>query len=409
MPEVIRKMNVRSPFYIVADSEGIPGVITEDPVKPADFVIPTTLTQNVECDSTVNVGQDIGKKIYRLEVGEVTGDVSLNYTITRVPIEIKFRHSNTEVNANFRGSNKYAGKVTEYGGQITNLVGTDVATGTLTFSKATAQPTYVDWEVNAPFRTEGYVFTFSCPTIPLVEEEVVYAATPTHSQLVNRDPYFYFPKDTPIDIYINNTKVTTGDTLNGYYVISDFDDITPFKIFRASDNLTPTFITKSSHIRQKIKNVIEFRFKEDFDNFQFRRGVNGVFYNSATSSYEWANALDRRPVLYDYITSSLSGIELSNLIGESTTIKKDTRIIFEWDTGASAGSFGTNARKILSDGSISADEYYGIYNFASLEKADYISGSLNVYFIAPPFEGTVNDPNKWIPRYIYINSLYNVR
>ena len=89
----VEKINIRNPFYITADDEGAPDLpaAAEDPIDdpdvPAIYVPPSQVTQTVQCGDEVNVGSDVGGKIYTLNVGSTTGNVTVNYTVN-VPISI---------------------------------------------------------------------------------------------------------------------------------------------------------------------------------------------------------------------------------------------------------------------------------------------------------------------------------
>ena len=100
----VEKINIRSPFFITADSEGAPDLSTDCPVDlsetpvdisdptnsagiPEEYQQPDAKTETVECGTTVNIGTDVGVTRYNIEVGSVTGDVDIDYTVN-VPISI---------------------------------------------------------------------------------------------------------------------------------------------------------------------------------------------------------------------------------------------------------------------------------------------------------------------------------
>ena len=91
------KMNVRSPFFVVANSEGKPESITEEdpqdqteedqPDTPDEYIEPTDQTEIVTCGKIIKVGVDVGTRFFKLDTEGNTGDFSITWTVKR-PIRI---------------------------------------------------------------------------------------------------------------------------------------------------------------------------------------------------------------------------------------------------------------------------------------------------------------------------------
>ena len=177
MAEDIHKINVRSPFFITATGEGAPTTPSApsdpiaDPVVPAEYVQPATLTQEVICGETIKVGEDVGGRQYVLNVGTATGNISINYSVD-IPISITAFWNQTVPdfqNTGYVGNNIYQQDLLDAGISSGNMsLGSGTQTGTVTINKTAATPETVTVLVSAPLKTDNYQLTFGCPTAPAV-------------------------------------------------------------------------------------------------------------------------------------------------------------------------------------------------------------------------------------------------
>ena len=195
------KINVRSPFFITANNEGAPPLpaTSSDPVSnptvPVEYVEPTTFTETVQCGQNVKIGEDVGSRIYKLNVGSATGIVTIDYTVN-VPVSITGYFNTTvpsTIATDFVGSDAYQQQLLDAGiasGGM-SLTSGGVATGSVTVNKTTASPETVEILVFAPLKTFDYQLTFNCPTPPSISAPTGdLPAIPSHSNFVENIPAF---------------------------------------------------------------------------------------------------------------------------------------------------------------------------------------------------------------------------
>ncbi len=230
------KINVRSPFFITANNEGAPPLPStptdpvSNPTVPAEYVEPTTFTETVQCGQTVKIGEDVGARIYKLNVGSATGNVTVNYTVN-VPVSITGYFNTTvpsTIATDFVGSDAYQQQLLDAGiasGGMSLTSG--VATGSVTVNKTTASPETVEILVFAPLKTFDYQLTFNCPTAPSVSAPTgSLPAVPSHTGFVEQIPAFkvnmpIINNEADLQLRVNGTLVK-NITQSGWYVFTDF-------------------------------------------------------------------------------------------------------------------------------------------------------------------------------------------
>jgi hypothetical protein len=167
----VEKINVRSPFYLDVDSEN----------APADYTPPATITQTIECGSEINISEDAGTRIFRIDTTGRTGGFALNFTVN-VPIKIttQFSEAGSATVHGFKGDSKYKEQLEELGIASSDLTG--LSSGeqqfgfTVTTSKAADDTGHLDVTIDAPYTTDDYKISFSCPAKPVFTQP-----TPTPS------------------------------------------------------------------------------------------------------------------------------------------------------------------------------------------------------------------------------------
>ena len=115
----VEKINVRSPFYLTVDSEDAPDAYTP----------PATLTQPLRCGEQINVGEDVGTRIYEVDVTNRSGAFRINYTIYR-PIKITYQLTEdaSPTVVGYRGGDTHKQELIDLGiseSELTNLVSGD--------------------------------------------------------------------------------------------------------------------------------------------------------------------------------------------------------------------------------------------------------------------------------------------
>ena len=325
------KINIRNPFFISADAEGAPELpdTASDPVDypevPAIYVAPSQVTENVICGQEVNIGEDVGGKIYTLDVGTATGDVTVNYTVN-VPISITGYWDTTTPNfssTGYIGNDIYEQELLDAGISSGNMsLGSGVQTGTVTINKTAATPETVNILVSAPLRTDDYQLTFNCPSAPAITAPAanIPSTIPSHTSFFEQIPAFFIEFHSTdlfdLQLKVNNTLVQ-NITSSGVYVFTDYDGVADsFGIRRelakigASDQgytqglngcvsawTTPTtyfaqsdyFTTNTNKIEFIVTPKVRDKFPSNFWNSspKIRYVKSGLFYDNVDSQWRY--------------------------------------------------------------------------------------------------------------------------
>jgi len=243
--KITEKINIRNPFFITADGEGAPELpaAPEDPVDdpdvPVDYVEPAQVTQTVQCGEEVNIGEDVGGKIYTLNVGKATGNVTIDYTVN-VPISITGYWDTSTPNfssTGYVGNDIFEQDLLDAGISAGSMnLGSGTQTGTVTINKTAETPETVNFLVSAPLRTDDYQLTFNCPAAPAVTAPAgnVPSTIPSHTGFFEQIPAFYVQMDDnfggdndflDLQLKVNGVVVVSEFTSTGWYVFSDYDGV----------------------------------------------------------------------------------------------------------------------------------------------------------------------------------------
>lgn len=313
MAEDIHKINVRSPFFITATGEGAPTTPSApsdpiaDPVVPAEYVQPATLTQEVICGETIKVGEDVGGRQYVLNVGTATGNISINYSVD-IPISITAFWNQTVPdfqNTGYVGNNIYQQDLLDAGISSGNMsLGSGTQTGTVTINKTAATPETVAILVSAPLKTDNYQLTFGCPTAPAVPTSTLPSpGSQSNGILFDVVPAFYINvlDNVKASLRVNDVLVNSNLDANRYYAFTNHSSVGPFGIgigyetFTVNNGVrtetTPTtHLAKSTYFNQNI-NKIEFTFERISSGQQVAATIHyqkgGIVFDNSGSIYRY--------------------------------------------------------------------------------------------------------------------------
>lgn len=314
MAEDIHKINVRSPFFITATGEGAPTTPSSpsdpiaDPVVPAEYVQPETLTQTVLCGETIKVGEDVGGRQYVLNVGAATGNISISYSVN-IPISITAFWNQTVPdfqNTGYVGSNDYQQQLLDAGISSGNMsLGSGTQSGAVTINKTAATPETVTILVSAPLPTDDYQLTFGCPSAPDVSTSTLPSSPSlTNGTFIDTVAGFYvqYVENANIEMKINDVLIGPDYIdANKYYVLSNHSSVGPFAIGRSYETSTvnnsvytqttpTTYLAKSTYFNTDV-NKIEFtiipkstsRYATVYLNYQ----KGGIVYDDRISDFRY--------------------------------------------------------------------------------------------------------------------------
>ena len=160
----IEKINVRSPYYLTVDSTD----------APEEYNPPATLTQVMPCGGQVNIAEDVGTRIYTVDVANRTGSFTLNFTISR-PIKITTQFSDeSAVPHGFKGDSTFSQQLQDIGISPSDLTG--LASGlqedSLTLTRSGTGEGTLTITVDAPLKTDDYKLSIACPSETVITEPV---------------------------------------------------------------------------------------------------------------------------------------------------------------------------------------------------------------------------------------------
>lgn len=151
----MQKINVKSPFYLTANSE-VPTVVVP-PTAPVQTI-------QVNCGETYNTGTDVGENLFEFNTPEV-GTVTLSITGNQVPIRFVADWDGNEADTGYIGLSDYDAQLI-----AANIDPADINTANpsnkntiITINKTTATPTLVTLRAYAPLVNDDYEVSFSCP------------------------------------------------------------------------------------------------------------------------------------------------------------------------------------------------------------------------------------------------------
>ena len=321
MAEDTQKINVRSPFFVTATGEGAPDIpdAVDDPIDdptpqpdyPADQDDVGPLTQTVLCGETINVGEDVGGRIYTLQVGAATGNVTIDYTVN-VPVSITGYWDTTTPDfssTGYVGNDDFEQELLDAGISAGSMnLGSGVQTGTVTINKTAATPETVNVLVSAPLPTDDYSLTFNCPSAPSVTAPTLPdPPSLTNATLVDVVPAFYaqYVSNANIEMRVNDVLIQHQSTnyidTDRYYAFSDFNSVGSYAIGSSYETRTvvnsvetqttpTTYLAKSTYFNTDV-NKIEFTItpisKQQYATVYLHHQKGGIVYDDRTSSFRY--------------------------------------------------------------------------------------------------------------------------
>lgn len=302
----LKKINVRSPYYISVEKPVSEGGEGDDPdVVPTE---PLTRSFDTTCGATVSVGTDVGVVKYNLSSdNKQLGDYSITFSNIKVPIKYRIGHANNMPSYSTAGLDTYAtiwntatGESPTLSSASANPNGVSAtATYTSTQSDIDTYGSIITLEIQQPIIVdEGYSFTSSCPAnLPEQEPTVTgFVSVLTVTALTLGSSEFG-------TLRVNNVLMESGEG-EGEAVRYIFSDISPDLVPKPSTgndffirDAANTFIGNVSGIDVSVayinentlsrgKNIITYEpsglFVKDQIRFQLTRhpviDINGTSY-----------------------------------------------------------------------------------------------------------------------------------
>ena len=164
----LKKINVRSPYYITVDN------VQEATVDPTE---PVNQEATLTCGSTIQVGVDVGTKIFKIDTtGRELGDYTITFAGIKTPIKFRIGHASNMPSFTTAGLDTYAAEWNTATGESPTLTSptyddndvvgiTATATYTSTQGDIDLYGEEIQLEIFQPIITEDYSFSLSCPAL----------------------------------------------------------------------------------------------------------------------------------------------------------------------------------------------------------------------------------------------------
>lgn len=302
----VEKINVRSPFYLTIDSEDAPPAYTP----------PATLTQPLGCGGQINIGEDVGTRIYEVDVTNRSGSFTINFTIN-IPIKITYQltEDSSPTVVGYKGNNEYEQELIDMGISSSELTGlsSGTAQGGIPVTRSTDSASTLTITIEAPMATDDYQLIMGCPDQTAAPEASfsLPSTPPTNTDLLSGSATLAMafhnrlsgtlPVSPSMKIYVNDSLITTLSP-----AAFGFDDNTntPTIIFSSvsglnwasavqSYNKSPVIVSDSAFISGDNKIGISLEWTVTSWNTQIDVGLiefirTGVFRNTTANEYQFA-------------------------------------------------------------------------------------------------------------------------
>lgn len=310
----VEKINVRSPYYLTVDSSD----------APPDYTPPATLTQTLECGGEVNIGEDVGIRIYEIDMADRSGIFTINYTIN-IPVKITTQVTGeSAVNRGYIGGDANKQELLNIGipdSDLTGLTSGNFAQGGIAISKSTDAQATLTITVDAPLKTDSYKLSIACPAKTVVTQPTVPSvpSVATNDIVAGTEALYIRFNGTQgnkgtrssdgneqMDVFINGAKTDTlsvselkwSSSTDDVYVI--FSEQTGYKW--GGTSIIPATTSDASIIEGSVlskppANTIGFRFISPnvsgafptVRGTQIDIGTTALFKNGTTGNLEWAD------------------------------------------------------------------------------------------------------------------------
>ena len=390
-------MSVDCPVDVSATPVDVP-TPTNDPTPQPEYVQPGQLTEYVYCGDTVNIGEDVGVKTYVLEVGKVTGDVTINYRVN-IPVSIVALW-NAPIpglqSTGYVGNSDFEQDLIDAGIGNTSNLASGEQTGTITISKTAPTPEVVNIVVGAPIPTDDYSLTFNCPAAPAIVPD----PTPPVSQvlpasgggeLIENIPMFglgdKLNSNAKIKLTINGDTVAENMSTNKLYYFSDYEPVTELGLTDGTDDMVSAVgstaytsaqrFDKSTYFRDGVNEIVwhlddlyvplNSRSRPDLGRIAgsviaaFRWFRGGVFYASGQWNYARPNSKHQIGNNIGWYSRGINTVGYGERYidtyysANSYYNKPPLKIIFYYDTGST--SSGDNPLIQKRESLITPDQY----------------------------------------------------
>jgi len=157
--ENIKKINVRSPYFIN---------VTKDEVADVAPTEPSSTTLTLECGAAASVGTSIGTIKYNIDIsGRIIGQYSIALSDITVPIKYRFGYSANMPTYTTAGIDDYSGQWLSATGESPSLSSSESVSATATYtstqSDIDAYGTTLQLEIQQPMVTDGFSLGLTCP------------------------------------------------------------------------------------------------------------------------------------------------------------------------------------------------------------------------------------------------------
>ena len=302
----VEKINVRSPFYLTIDSED----------APPDYTPPATLTQPLGCGQEINIGEDVGTRIYEVDITNRSGTFTINYTIY-TPVKITTQVTGDSVrNEGYIGGDDKKQELIELGvasSDLTGLTPGAFAQGGIAINRGSDSAATLTITVDAPLTTDDYKLIMACPAETAAPESTfsLPSSIPTNTNLLNGSQTLAMsfrnqlagtlPVSPIMKVYINDSLASTLSP--AAFGFSDTSAI-PTIIFSSVSGLnwasvvqpynkTPVIVSDSTFVSGDNKIGISLEWTVTSFNTQIDVGLiefirTGVFRNTTANEYQFA-------------------------------------------------------------------------------------------------------------------------
>jgi len=301
----VEKINVRSPFYLTIDSESAPPAYTP----------PATLTQPLGCGGQINIGEDVGTRIYEVDVTNRSGSFTINFTIN-IPIKITYQltEDSSPTVVGYKGNNEYEQELLDMGISASELTGlsSGTAQGGIPVTRSTDSASTLTITIEAPMATDDYQLIMGCPDQTAAPEASfsLPSTPPTNTDLLSGSAtlamLFYntygssFPASPSLKIYVGGSLIETISPA----ALNIGSSVTPSVVFSNISGLewasgvqslgqSPIVVDNSSFISGD--NKIELELNWDLSSWnssiyisQLTFQSTGIFRNTIANEYQFA-------------------------------------------------------------------------------------------------------------------------
>ena len=294
----IKKINVRSPFYIEVKKAPTPVTPPADPQDPEEpqedptEVTPTDLTTAMACGDTVVVGQDVGIRKYTVDQDERTGNHTLSISGVTAPVKFTATWNGNTETTKYIGQEVYRQEMLNAGildADLDLTNSTDPVSDSLVINKTAATPSAIEFKAESAIIHNGFNISLACPAALPDASPVSSEAVIVISSFDSQSAGFQ------MSMSLNGTTLETPrNALNYAGVLSQkvnvrhvFSDVSP--------SLEPELSTKFLHER---------------NHLTYRNNYTRRFNN------ERANSVDNNPAKVYYKSQSVLSTGINTLVLE---------------------------------------------------------------------------------------------